>query len=90
MVKRVRRGGSSKADGCLITRLAIWAAVTEPLNPVRYSEGVCEQRACAISHSDARIYKDANGNIAREANMGAKRAHSRVAYVIRHIPVRPL
>lgn len=32
--KRVRRGGSRKADGCLITCLAIWTVVTEMLNPI--------------------------------------------------------
>lgn len=31
VVKRVRRGGSRKADGCLITCLAIWTVVTELL-----------------------------------------------------------
>lgn len=51
VVKRVRRGGSSQADGCLITRLAIWAAVTEPLNPVCYSEGVGVNRECALFHT---------------------------------------
>lgn len=34
VVKRVRRGGSRNADGCLITCLAIWTVVTELLNPI--------------------------------------------------------
>ena len=34
VVKRVRRGGSRKPDGCLITCLAIWTVVTELLNPI--------------------------------------------------------
>lgn len=33
-VKTVRRGGSRKPDGCLITCLAIWTVVTELLNPI--------------------------------------------------------
>lgn len=32
VVKMVRRGGSRKPDGCLITCLAIWTVVTELLN----------------------------------------------------------
>lgn len=35
--KRVRRGGSRRADGCLITCLAIWTVVTEMLNPIHQS-----------------------------------------------------
>lgn len=34
VVKRVRTGGSRKADGYLITCLAIWTVVTELLNPI--------------------------------------------------------
>lgn len=66
VVKRLRRGGSRPADGCLITRLAIWAALTQPKVCMLC---VCV-RACAVSRADARIYKDANGSIAREANTG--------------------
>lgn len=36
VVKRVRRGGSRKPDGCLITCLAIWTVVTELLNPIHH------------------------------------------------------
>lgn len=42
MVKRVRRGGSRKADGCcLITCLAIWTVVTELHNPIHYLKCLC-------------------------------------------------
>lgn len=34
MVKRVRREGSRRSDGCLISCLAIWTVVTEMLNPI--------------------------------------------------------
>lgn len=34
VVKRVRREGRRRADGCLITCLAIWTVVTKMLNPI--------------------------------------------------------
>lgn len=40
VVKRVRRGGSRKPDGCLITCLAIWTVVTELLNPIHHRKCV--------------------------------------------------
>lgn len=43
VVKRVRRGGSSSADGFLITCLAIWTVVTEMLNPIHHGN-------CALSN----------------------------------------
>ena len=41
VVKRVRRGGNRRADGCLITCLAIWTVVTEMLNPIHQRKCSC-------------------------------------------------